>query len=199
MNGTPFNTGGLYLFKVEIISTEYGESNFISFNAGVSIPQKTSYEINDANFGVQKLDIITYYDEIQNFQYNSNYSSISFMMQFEWSISNINQTSVIHEEIIIPKTFGDLLVPEYNVSVNGFEVPQSSIVVDDFSETHRTIHLMISQNDLFDLYEKQTGQSVMNFSIKPAESDFSLGVVTTNGAFKILLGWIFSRIRFSLE
>ncbi len=36
VSGMPFNTGGLYLFKVEIISTEYGESDPISFDAGLN-------------------------------------------------------------------------------------------------------------------------------------------------------------------
>ena len=39
----------------------------------------------------------------------SNYKEITFSMPFEWSINNINQTSVVHEELVIPKTFGDLL------------------------------------------------------------------------------------------
>ena len=40
-SGTPFNTGGLYLFDVEIISTQYGTPDTpISFSAGTIHPTK---------------------------------------------------------------------------------------------------------------------------------------------------------------
>ena len=60
---------------------------------------------------VNKLQSITYYDELSDFQYNTDTKEISFFewsfenMPFEWSLENINQTSVVHEELVIPKTF----------------------------------------------------------------------------------------------
>ena len=114
----------------------------------------------------------------------------SWFMPFEWSIPNINQTSIVHEEITIQKSFGSLLVPGYTLDVNGYTLPQRAITVDDFSEITRTIHVMINQNDLRDIHEKQImQQNMMNFSIKPAPSEFMMGGITANGMFKVLLGW----------
>ena len=55
--------------------------------------------------GLNTVDVITYYDEISNFEYNSELREISYTMPFEWTETNINQTSVVHEELSIPKTF----------------------------------------------------------------------------------------------
>ena len=35
---------------------------------------------------------------------------IKFSFPFEWNQKTIDQTTVIHGEVLVPKTFGDLLV-----------------------------------------------------------------------------------------
>ena len=44
---------------------------------------------------------------------------LDISMPFEWSHTNINQTSVVHEELVIPKNFGDLLVSGFTMYING--------------------------------------------------------------------------------
>ena len=61
-------------------------------------------------------------------------------MPFDWSFDNINQTSVVHEELVIPKTFGDLMISKFMAKVNDLEMPETTITIDDFSEKILLIH-----------------------------------------------------------
>ena len=152
VRGSIFESGGLYKFNVEIL-TAYSYTNELEgpilYDVGLSIPDRTYYDIEDTNFGNQEVSVITYYDQIENFQYDQKTNSISFSMPFEWSENNINQTSVVHEEIVISKTFGDLMVESLSVYVNGVELPDYVITLDGFSEHTRIIHVIVNQKDLF--------------------------------------------------
>ena len=193
VTGKPFNTGGLYKFKVLITTVDSFSKPLeipIEYNVGLSIPQRNFYDVNDPNFGSQQLSVVTYYDEIEEFQYNPATKSITFSMPFEWTIENVNQTSVLHEELTIPKIFGDLMVSEFSIKINDEEVPQRVITIDGFSEVQRIIHIVLNQNDLLELYKKQKeGYNRMNFSLKPQSENLPLSTVTGNGQFRIILDW----------
>jgi len=192
IKGSTFSTGGLYNFQVKILTAESYSNELeepIELNAGLSIPDRTYYVIQDPNFGNQEISVVTYYDQIQNFQYDPQTQSITFKMPFEWSFDNINQTTVVHEELVIPKTFGDLMISKFLIKMNNFEVPEHSITIDDFSEKTRILHVMLNQKDLFSLNSKQESANEMKFLIKPAEANLPLATVTGNGQFRISLSW----------
>ena len=100
------------------------------------------------------MSVVTYYDEISNFKYDPNLREISFSMPFEWEINNINQTSVIHEEITFQKAFGDLLVSEYTAIVNDLVMPERVVTIDGFSEKAENCTHCFESNDLRDILEK---------------------------------------------
>ena len=135
VKGPKLSEGGLYKFDITILSAD-GYSKKLDdpfvFNAGISIAQISQHEITDPNFGEQTIRVVTYYDEISNFEYDSNLKEISFLMPFEWSQSNIEQTSVVHEELQIPKNFGDLLVSGFSMYVNGIKLSEDIVNIDDF-------------------------------------------------------------------
>ena len=193
VTGKSFNTGGLYKFKVLITTADSFSKpleNPIEYNVGLSIPQRNFYDVNDPNFGSQQLSVVTYYDEIEEFQYDPANKSITFSMPFEWSKENVNQTSIVHEELTLPKTLGDLMVPAFSGKVNGFEIPERAITIDDFSEVQRIIHIVLNQDDLLELYQKQKdGINTMNFLLKPLHENLPLSTVTGNGQFRIVLDW----------
>lgn len=193
VTGKPFNTGGLYKFKVLITTADSFSKPLekpIEYNVGLSIPQRDFYNVNDPNFGSQQISLITYYDEIEKFQYEPATKSLTFSMPFEWNKENVNQTSIVHEELIISKTFGDLMVSAYSVEVNGIEVPERAVTLDEFSEDQRIIHIVLNQNDLLELFQKQKESSNrMNFLLKPLHENLPLSTVTGNGQFRIILDW----------
>jgi len=194
VKGNAFGSGGLYDFKV-IITTGDEYSNVLSppldYDVGISFLDKTSHSINDINFGQQKLNVITYYELINDdFAYDPTKKMVSYSMPFDWSEKNILVTSVMHQEIIIPKTFGDLMVKSFSVNVNGFQIPDDVITIDDFSAENRVIHLVLNQNDILELSKKIDGFSnKMDFSIMPSADNLPLTTMTENAQFKINLSW----------
>jgi len=192
IKGPVFKTGGLYNFDVEILTADSYSNELedpILYIVGLSIEDRTYYDIKDVNFGNQEVSVITYYDQIENFQYDQKSSSMSFSMPFVWTEDNINQTSVVHEEIIISKTFGDLMVESLSVFVNGIKLPDHVITLDGFSENTRIIHVVVNQKDLFDLYNNQEDPANMEFLIKPSSDDLPLATITGNGQYRIKLNW----------
>ena len=192
VKGPKLSDGGLYRFDIKILTVDDYSNKLVEplmFNSAISIPQTSTHEINDPNFGKQEIHITTYYDEISNFQYNPNSKEITFSMPFEWSQYNINQTSMVHEELTIPKTFGDLLVSGFSMYVNEIKLPEDVIVIDDFSQDTRTVHFMISQKELFNIFKDTTNQNGMNFVIKPDRDTVHLSSITDNAQFRILVSW----------
>ena len=159
------------------------------FNSGISIAQTTRHDFIDPNFGDQNIDVITYYDEISNFEYNPNSKEISYSMPFEWSQSNINQTSIIHEELAIPNNFGDLLVSGFTMYVNGIKLSEDVVTIDDFFADDRIIHFIIFQKELLNVFENNSNLNGMDFVIKPDRDYVHLRSVTENGQFRILVSW----------
>jgi len=192
VKGPRLSEGGLYKLDVTILTAD-GYSKKLDvpliFNAGISIAQTSRHDFVDPNFGKQNIHVVTYYDEISNFQYNANSREISFSMPFDWSQSNINQTSVVHEELVIPKKFGDLLVSGFIMYVNGVQLSKDIVNIDDFFSDGRIVHFIIYQKELQNIFEHSSNQSGMNFVIKPDHDYTHLSSVTENGQFRIFVSW----------
>ena len=190
--GPNLSAGGLYKFDVSVLTID-GYSNELTtpltFDVGISIAQTSHHKFTDLNFGEQDLRVITYYDEISDFHYSPDLKEISFSMPFEWSESNISQTSVVHQEIIIPKKFGDLLVSGFNIYINGVQLSDDVVNIDDFITDDRTVHFIIYKKELFNVFENNTNSDGMDFLIKPDRDDTHLSSVTDNGQFRILTTW----------
>ena len=194
VKGNAFSSGGLYNFKV-IITTGDDYSNVLSppldYDVGISFLDKTSHSINDINFGQQEFGIITYYDLLNDdFAYEPSKKAIGYSMPFDWSEENILVTSTMHQEIIIPKTFGDLMVESFSATVNGFQVSENVLTIDDFSPENRLVHLVLNQNDLLKISNAIDGfPNKMDFSIMPSGDNLPLTTMTENAQFKLRLSW----------
>ena len=192
VKGPKLSEGGLYKLDISIITADgYSEKLEIPlvFNAGISIAQTTTHDFIDPSFGQQNIQVVTYYDEISNFQYEPELKQISFSMPFEWTSTNIEQTSVVHQEIIIPKEFGALLLSGFSMSVNGIELSDDIVNVDDFFTEGRVVHFIIYQKELLNIFENSSNLNGMNFEITPNRDYTHLSSVTDNGQFRILLSW----------
>ena len=192
VKGPKLSEGGLYKLDVSVLTTDgYSQKLDVPlvFNAGISIAQTSTHEFIDPNFGEQNIHVVTYYDEISNFNYDSGSKEISFFMPFEWSQSNINQTSVVHEELVIPKKFGDLLVSGFTMYVNGVQLSEDIVNIDDFFSDGRIVHFIIYQKELQNIFDSKLNQNGMDFVIIPDRDYPHLSSVTENGQFRILASW----------
>jgi len=192
VSGPKLSEGGLYKFDISIITADGYSKKLdepLTFNAGISIAQTTRHNIDDPNFGEQYIDVVTFYDEISNFQYDYFNKKISFFMPFEWTQSNIDQTSVVHEELIIPQSFGDMLVSGLTISINDVTLSEDVVTIDDFFSDQRAVHFIIYQKELQKIFDTDPSQNGMNFVIKPDRDYAHLSSVTENGQFRILVSW----------
>jgi hypothetical protein len=193
LKGKVFENGGLYQFNVKILTVnDYNNklSEVVEYDLGISIPETTYYQIDDKNFGIQELGIITYFDQITEFNYDQSSRQIKFSFPFDWSQKTIEQTTVIHEEIIVPRSFGDLLVTSFTASLNEIILPESAINIDDFSSEGRIVHIVVSQNELQDFFSNnQFDINEIVMKVEPSQDDLPLSGVTENGQFKIHLWW----------
>ena len=192
VKGPNLSEGGLYKLDVSILTADGYSKKLdvpIIFNAGISIAQTSVHNFIDPNFGEQSIDVVTYYDEISDFQYDSNSKEIRYFMPFDWSESNINQTSVVHEELVIPKDFGDLLVSGFTMYINDIKLSEDIVTIDDFFSDDRIVHFIIYQKELMNVLKNNPNQNGMDIVIKPDRDYVHLSSVTENGQFRILTSW----------
>ena len=108
-------------------------------------------------------------------------------MPFTWSFDNVNQTSVVHEELVISKSFGDLLVSGFSMYINGVKLSDNIITIDDFFSEGRIVHFIINQNELWNIFDQNKNQEGMEFLIKPNSDKTEFSSVTANGQFRVLV------------
>jgi len=190
--GKIFENGGLYEFKISVLTINSYDNVLtdpVDYELGISIEETTRYEINDVNYGKQNLGVVTFFDQISDFDYNTDTKEIIFSFPFEWNQETIDQTTVIHEEVLIPKTFGDLLVTKYLVTLNGLDLPESMINIDDFSSNDRIVHIVVSQKELQEIFSNNQFNDDMITIVVIPEKDLPRSGVTENGQFKVNLWW----------
>lgn len=192
IKSSTFSAGGLYRFKIEVLTMgSYDNQVSKSFNAGISIPETNDYQIYDKEYGKQTVTVIAYYDLIRDFKYNSNNKTINFIMPFDWSQDNIKQVSVVHQELKIPKSFGDFIVTKYDVFTNGVKLPDKAISIDDYSSDERIVHLILYKEELA-IIAKQQGdkKQEIDFSLTPSNTtSFPIIQFTRNAQYKVSLSW----------
>lgn len=193
VKGPVFDSGGLYRFKIEVITMgAYDNQVSKSYSAGISIPEYDNLTINDPNYGTQQMQIIAYYDQLNNITYDSAKKSVNFTMPFDWSEQNISQITVVHQEIRIPRTLGDFVVTKYDAYVNNIKIPDKLISIDDYSmDAYRIVHLILYKQDVANLLaeQKNPGQA-MNFALMPSNDNaFPIIQLTRNAQYKIALSW----------
>jgi len=82
------------------------------------------------------------------------------------------------------------MVESFTTKVNGFQVPDGVITIDDFSAENRVMHLVLNQNDILELSKNVEGShNNMHFSIMPSADNLPLTTMTENAQFKINLSW----------
>lgn len=192
MEGPIFTSGGLYKFQIEITGIDSDQNIIVEpprLNGAVSVAEKTNHYVTGIDQKKYDVGITSYYDRINNFTFDTKNSMISFDMPFDWSYQNINQTSVVHQEIHISKTFAEMLVTKYDATLNGIPLLESSVTIDDYSEDARIVHLVINQKDLLEMTDK-ANENQMHFTIMPSKSvQFPLQANTGNAQFQVGLSW----------
>lgn len=182
--GGVFAEDGLYKFSIGIIAAEgySGGDAPIRFESGLSFPASASYHLND-DLG-HEIRVVSYYDVIDSVRYDPASRQVSFSMPFEWTEDNINQTSNVHEEIFIPKTFTTFQVSKYKITANGQPLDAKALTIDDYVDEYRVLHILLYQADLQELQKSQKSDKI-DFTLSADSGDILLADVTDNVQYRI--------------
>ena len=158
MTGPIFVKGGLYEIRVDIeaaTSPRTVLANPLTYETFVSIAQEQDFFIQTANAEEIPVIIKTYYDDVDNFKFDTSDNSISFDMPFDWSPDYVDLVQVVHEEVRVPKTFTPYAEgKQFKGYVNGVEIDQRALLNDPYSyDDTNIIHFLITKNELVKINE----------------------------------------------
>jgi hypothetical protein len=159
-------------------------------------------------YGGQSYDttIISYYDQVQDFNFNAGEKQFSWSMPFDWNVSRIQGTNIfVHEEVKVPKSLagiGDSF--SFVATANGNRLSSKMLAIDPYSsEQYLTLHYLINKNDIINMAgQVPEGTSEMTFTLAPATDEnaqTTTELFTENGAIKVRAEWTPSQLSADTE
>ena len=101
---------GLYHFEIMIFGIDYDttlfpQSSAPKFDSWLSVGDIFNQVVSTGGKSYD-LSVTSYYDKINNFNYDESKKSVSFSMPFNWDVSRLEKQNVfVHEEIHFPTSF----------------------------------------------------------------------------------------------
>ena len=209
INGPLLLEGGLYHFAIEIFGIDnprniFTPENAPRFDSWLSVGDVYRDNIIDSE-KKYNITLISYYDQIQNFKYDSQQSNMSWIMPFNWDLKRIQENNIfVHEEIKIPKTFTKFSETNaFDAVVNGNPLVGRSIALDPFTEENNfIIHLLLNKAEILKIAETINNDtknnntnntaSTMIFSLSPAQQkivETTSEVVSDTGGILVNFNW----------
>ncbi len=153
ISGPIFVKGGLYKIRVDIeaaTSPRTVLANLLSYETFISVAQEQDFFFKTANAEEIPVVIKTYYDDVDNFEFDQSDNSISFDMPFDWSPEYVDLVPLVHEEVRVPKSFTPYTEEkQFKGYVNGVEIDQRALLNDPYSyDDTNIIHFLISTAEL---------------------------------------------------
>ncbi|MGH9923140.1 MAG: hypothetical protein ACRD38_10340, partial [Nitrososphaerales archaeon] len=169
--GPIFLEGGLYHFAIEIFSIDFDQTILdppIKYDAYISIGETTTYPVT--NGGDHQISIRTYYDKTQEFSFDQETGFVKFSMPFNWNKEYLTQVPLVHQEVVIPKAFTELVADKYTGVLNGIRLPESAVMVDPSDPNAVIVHYMIPNQPLLQLADRIASNGDVNkaeFTLAP--------------------------------
>ena len=164
--GPIFAEGGLYHFIVTIETIDF-DTTFLPIDkqpvyegwlsVGYSIDK--DLEINGTGYTI---DAISYYDTLNNFNYDSMDNELNFSMPFDWNLDRLKKVNLyVHEEISLPKP-SPLAANGYEGTINNIDLQPNSLLVDRTNSTKDVVHIMLTKPNIMDIAQKIADKSNMS-------------------------------------
>ena len=166
---------GLYHFKISVVGVDYDQNIFAekdikTFDSWLSVGDISNQKI-DYNGKSYDATVISYYDTIGNFKFDSSKKAISFSMPFNWDTNRIQgQNIFVHQELRIPKAFKDFAdSTAFQGSVNGVPTVGRMLILDPYSiEGTSILHFLVNKDDILNIAKKiPSGTKTMDFEVSP--------------------------------
>jgi hypothetical protein len=178
--GPIFSEGGLYHFIVRITTIDYDRS-FIPddkqpvYDGWLSVGSTLNQQVSLSDGKQIPIQIISYYDDIKDFNFDPGKKQIQFTMPFDWNITRLEDQKqvMLHQEVSIPKG-NSLASQSYTGAINGTDVTKN-LMVDPSNSTKNVVHFMLPKPAIIQIAEEvnKNGQMVasnglMEFSLVPS-------------------------------
>jgi hypothetical protein len=185
--GPIFAEGGLYHFIVTIETIDFDRTFLPTdkqpvFEGWLSVGYTMDKElqINGTSYPIQA---ISYYDELNNFNYDSSNNELKFAMPFDWNLDRMEKVNLyVHEEISIPNP-SPLAANGYKGTINNIDLSPNLIMVDRTNSTKDVVHFMLTKPTIMDLAQKvadnnknnQNMTNEMTFTLSPSKNATNTG------------------------
>jgi|SRR5215211_4286722 len=178
--GPIFSEGGLYHFIVRITTIDYDRS-FIPddkqpiYDGWLSVGSTINQQVSISNGKQIPIQIISYYDDIKDFNFDSSKKQMQFTMPFDWNATRLEQQKqvLVHQEVSIPKG-SSLASKSYIGTINGIDITKN-LMVDPTNMTKDVIHFMIPKPVVIQIAQQvnKNGQvaasnGLMEFTLAPS-------------------------------
>jgi hypothetical protein len=166
---------GLYHFKITITGIDFdknifAEQDYKSFNSWLSVGDVSNQKIT-YNGKTYETSVVSYYDLIENFKFDSAKKAISFSMPFNWDTKRIEgQQIFVHQEVHVPQTFKEFTdTTAYQGTVNGIPTIGRMLILDPYSvEGTSILHFLINKEDILNIAKKiPSSATTMDFVVYP--------------------------------
>jgi hypothetical protein len=200
IQGPLFLEGGIYHLRVEIFGVDsirniFAPEDTPKFDSWLSVGDVFTQNV-DYRGQPYNTTVISYYDRVRDFSFDSSNETFRWSMPFDWNVSRIKDTNIfVHEEVRIPKSLpgiGDS--SSFAAAVNGKQISGRMLAVDPYSSQQQlTLHYLINKNDIIGMASGiPQGDSVMTFTLAPStgQNMQTTGeILTDTGNINVALDW----------
>ena len=169
--GPVFLEGGLYHFIVRIITIDFDRTIIPDdkqpvYDAWLSVGLTEEQQITVDGKQIP-IEILSYYDKINDFKFNESKMQMEFTMPFDWNTTRLEKNKVlVHEEVTVPKPSEFTAKRSYAGTVNDIDVT-NYVVLDDTDPQKDIIHFMIPKNEVVQIAEQVNNKSEQAVSDEP--------------------------------
>src|ERR671919_608202 len=177
--GPIFSEGGLYHFIVRITTIDF-DRLFIPddkqpvYDGWLSVGSTVNQQVSLSDGKQIPIQVISYYDDIKDFNFNATKKQIQFTMPFNWNVTRLEDQKqlLVHQEVSIPKGTS-LASKSYTGAINGIDVTKN-LMVDPSNSTKNVVHFMLPKPEVVQIAKEvnnngqTTSNGLMEFSLAPS-------------------------------
>lgn len=179
VEGPIFLDGGLYHFKVRIATLDEDTKVLPDYQQTLYEDSLSVGDVENKTIFIRgkliPVDIISYYEKINNFRFDNKSMQIQFDMPFDWDTNRLNKTNFfLHQEITVPASSDFSSNRSYGATVNGLDISKS-VMLDNSNPKKDVIHIMLSKNQIIQIADKlkksqQGNADLIRFVLKPGNA-----------------------------
>jgi hypothetical protein len=205
IRGPMFLEGGIYHLRIQVLGIDtirelFPPDQIPEFDSWLSVGDVFTKQVQ-YNGQAYNTTIISYYDQVGDFNFDAQNQTFRWSMPFDWNVSRLEQTSIyVHEEVRIPKSMagvGD--ATSFAATVEDKPISGRMLVIDPFtSETELTLHYLLNKNDIVRMASNVSDNaSQMAFTLAPsteANMQTSGEMSTDTGGINVAAQWTPSQL-----